>query len=66
MSGLKLAKKGANTDFGKTVINDAISLLPNAYKSIKNKVFGRKKKKLMLQQNHYQTPMLSPSGQHYN
>ena len=44
MRGLNLAKKGANIEFGKTVINDTISLLSNAYTSLRNKVFGRKKR----------------------
>ena len=43
--GLNLAKKGANTEFGKTIIDDAVGLLPRAYKSIKKRVFGRKKRK---------------------
>ena len=37
MRGLNLAKRGANTEFGKTVIDDAVSLIPKAYKSIKKK-----------------------------
>ena len=43
MRGLNLAKRGANTEFGKTITDGAVSLLSKAYKSIKNRVFGRKK-----------------------
>ena len=44
MHGLNLPKKGANTEFDKIVINDVISLLPNAYKSIKNRALDVKKR----------------------
>ena len=46
MRRLNLAKRGANTEFGKTVTDDAISLLPKPNKSLKHKVFGRKKKEI--------------------
>ena len=67
MHGLKLAKRDANTEFGKTVIDNATSSLPNAYKSIKNRVFGCKKNKLTAApvQNYYPTK-LAPSGEYYN
>ena len=42
MRGVNLTKRGANTELGKTIIDDALSLLPKAYKSIKYRVFGRK------------------------
>ena len=45
MRGLNLAKRGENTEFGKAVIDDAVSLHLKAYKSIKNRLFGRKKRK---------------------
>ena len=66
MRGLNLAKRGANTEFGKTVIDDAVSLLPRAYNSIKSKVFGRRKKKSTAQSMNYYPTQLAPSGEHYN
>ena len=58
--------RGANTEFGKTIIDDAVSLLPKAYKSIKNRVFGRKKKKTAPSMSYYPTYVASTAGEHYN
>ena len=64
--GLNLAKRGANTEFGKTIIDDAVGLLPKAYKLIK-KVFGCKKKKTASSMNYYPTYVAaSTTGEHYN
>ena len=67
MRGLNLAKRGANTQFGKTVIDDAVSLLLKAYKSIKKRLFGCKKKKTVQSMSYYPIYVAaSPTGERYN
>ena len=43
MKGISLGKKAADSEVGCMVKDNAISLLPRAYRSIKNRLFKRKK-----------------------
>ena len=42
--GLDHGKKAANTEVGQMIVDDAISLIPKAYKKLKKKLFGKSKK----------------------
>ena len=67
MRSLNLAKRGANAELGKIIIDDAVSLLPKAYKSIKNRVFGCKNKKTAPSMNYYPTYVAASTiGEHSN
>ena len=37
-------KKAADTELGCMIVDDAVSLIPKAYKKLKNKLFGKKNK----------------------
>ena len=52
-------------EFGKTIIDDAVSLLPKAYKLIENRVYRCKKKKAAPSISYYLTFGTSP-GEYYN
>ena len=45
MRGVNLIKRGVNTNLVKMMIDGAVSLIPLAYNSLKNRIFGRKKEK---------------------
>ena len=56
MRGINLAERGANTELGKTIIDDAVGLLPKAYNSI-IQVFGCKKNR----KQHHQQVIIRPT-----
>ena len=56
MRGINLAERGANTELGKTIIDEAVGLLPKAYNSI-IQVFGCKKKR----KQHHQQVIIRPT-----
>ena len=58
--GVNLAKRGANTKLGKTMIKDAIDFDPTAYKKLKNRLYRKKFKKTSSSYEH------SPYGEHLN
>ena len=42
--GINLGKRAANTEVGHMVVDDVVGLIPRGYKTLKNKLFKRKKK----------------------
>ena len=79
MRGVNLVKRGANTDLGKMIIDDAVGFIPTAYNSIKRRIFGHKKTKpavtsrdyypdgyMVDEPNYSASDYYAPSGEHYN
>ena len=40
--GIDLGKRAANTEVGRMIVDDVVSLIPKGYKALKNKLFRRK------------------------
>ena len=41
--GIDLGKRAVNTEVGRMIVDDVVSLIPKCYKALKNKLFRRKK-----------------------